>query len=81
MGVNFIKSFPGLPAVTVLGTAPALALHGWSGYDSSKPLARAGTITEVSYTCPHATIKMEVSGKTWRAERIALAGRADGRRR
>ena len=66
MRVNFIKSFLGLLAVTMLA-APALAHHGWSGFDKSKPLTLAGTITEVSYTYPHATIKLEVSGKTWLA--------------
>lgn len=65
MRVNLIKPFLGLLAVTMLATAPALAHHGWSGYDKSKPLTLAGTITEVSYTYPHATIKLEVSGKTW----------------
>ncbi len=57
--------FAGLLALCALATAPALAHHGWSEYDSSKPVTLDGTITEVSYTYPHATIKLEVSGKTW----------------
>jgi len=51
----------------MLAATPALAHHGWSGYDNSKPVTLAGTVTEVSYTYPHATIKLDVSGKTWLA--------------
>ncbi len=55
----------GVLALLLLATSPSFAHHGWSEYDSGKPVTLAGTITEVSYTYPHATIKLEVSGKTW----------------
>jgi hypothetical protein len=60
-------AFPGLLAALMLVATSALAHHGWSGYDHSKPVTLAGTITEVSYTYPHATIKLDVSGKNWLA--------------
>jgi hypothetical protein len=74
-----IQVFAGLFAISLLGAAPALAHHGWSAYDSSKPVTLAGTITEVFYTYPHATVKLDVSGKTWLAvlappSRMSLRG-------
>ena len=50
-----------------LPVAPAMAHHSWSGYDKSKPLKLSGTVTEVSYTYPHATIRLDVEGKKWLA--------------
>jgi hypothetical protein len=55
-----------LASIALLAT-PALAHHGWSEYDNSKPVTLTGTVTELSYTYPHATIKLDVSGKTWLA--------------
>ncbi len=57
----------GLLVAVALPVQPALAHHGWAAYDTGKPVKLAGTVTEVSYTYPHATIKLEVSGKTWLA--------------
>ncbi|MEO8157777.1 MAG: DUF6152 family protein [Betaproteobacteria bacterium] len=57
----------GLLASMALPATPALAHHGWSGYDNSKPLTLTGTVTELSYSYPHATIKLEVAGKSWLA--------------
>ena len=67
MRIGAIKTFLGLLAAAMLAATPALAHHGWSGYDNSKPVTLAGSVTEVSYTYPHATIKLDVSGKTWLA--------------
>lgn len=67
MRTDALKPFLRLLAVVMLAATPALAHHGWSGYDNSKPVTLAGTVTEVSYTYPHATIKLDVSGKTWLA--------------
>jgi hypothetical protein len=55
-----------LIAFAVLATT-ALAHHGWSQYDQTKPLTVPGTITESSYTNPHATIKLRATdgGKVW----------------
>jgi hypothetical protein len=49
----------------VLSTGPALAHHGWSGYDSSQTLNLTGTIREAGYEHPHGYVKLEVPGKTW----------------
>ena len=67
MRTNAVKAFLGLLTAAMLAATPALAHHGWSGYDNSKPITLAGTVTEVSYTYPHATIKLDVSGKPWLA--------------
>jgi hypothetical protein len=67
MRTDAVKSFLRLLAVVMLAATPALAHHGWSGYDNSKLVSLAGTVTQVSYTYPHATIKLDVSGKTWLA--------------
>ena len=60
MPIRAVKSFLGLLAVVMLAAAPALAHHGSSGYDNSKPVTLAGTITY-----PHATSKLDVSGKAY----------------
>lgn len=55
-----------LVVVLVQATAwTALAHHGWSGYDSSKPLTLDGVIRESGYEHPHGYVKLEVPGKTW----------------
>jgi hypothetical protein len=59
-----------LAAAVLAGTLaalPALAHHGWSRYESDKPITLTGKVVEASYTYPHATIKLDVSGKTWLA--------------
>ena len=53
-----------LVAVT-LAAAPALAHHGWSGYDASKEMTLDGVIKESGYEHPHGHIRLEVPGKTW----------------
>jgi hypothetical protein len=53
-------------AVLAVGLAgPAVAHHGWSGYDSAKTLSLTGTIKEAGYEHPHGYVKLEVPGKTW----------------
>jgi hypothetical protein len=46
----------------------ALAHHGWTGYDTDKPLTFTGTIRDSGYDNPHGFVKLEVPGnpaKTW----------------
>jgi hypothetical protein len=45
--------------------AAAYAHHGWSEYDSSKPLTLSGTIKESGYEHPHGHVRLESPGKTW----------------
>jgi hypothetical protein len=51
----------------VLLAFPALALahHGWSEYDSTKPLKLTGKILESGYEHPHGFIRLDTPGKTW----------------
>lgn len=44
---------------------PAWAHHGWSEYDSTKPLTFTGKILESGYEHPHGHIRLETPGKTW----------------
>ncbi|HEX4985171.1 MAG TPA: DUF6152 family protein [Burkholderiales bacterium] len=55
----------GLLLAAVTWLAPAFAHHGWSEYDRDKPLALSGTVTEVSYANPHATLRLDAGGKSW----------------
>ena len=40
--------------------APALAHHGWSGYDSGTLLTLSGTIVDVQYEWPHVMVTLAV---------------------
>jgi len=84
MRIATIRTVMGLlvSAALLAGTS-ALAHHGWSEYDNSKPVTLAGTVTKVSYAYPHATIELDVSGKTWLAvlappSRMSSRGIASG---
>ena len=46
-------------------SAPVLAHHGWSEYDSSKILKLTGKIIESGYEHPHGHVRLETPGKTW----------------
>lgn len=46
-------------------TGGVLAHHGWSEYDSSKPLTLRGVIKESGYEHPHGHVHLETPGKTW----------------
>jgi hypothetical protein len=48
----------------VLPAAP-LGHHGWSGYDSNKPLTLTGDIVESGYEHPHGFTKLRTKDKTW----------------
>ncbi|SDP16768.1 hypothetical protein SAMN04488595_105146 [Ralstonia sp. 25mfcol4.1] len=56
-----------LAAATALASLPAVAHHGWSTYDETKPLTVTGKIVETHYENPHATIRVDVQGKRWLA--------------
>ena len=53
-----------VPAACVAATS-AFAHHGWSEYDSSKPLTLAGVIRESGYEHPHGHIRLDTAEKTW----------------
>ena len=54
-----------LAAVVATQGAPALAHHGWSGYDSSKETTLTGVIREAGYEHPHGFVKLDAGGKVW----------------
>jgi len=54
----------GLALVLPLVTA-ALAHHGWSGYDASKPLTVTGTIKDAGYEHPHGFVRLQAGEKAW----------------
>jgi hypothetical protein len=61
------KPFIAMLVALLIIPVAALAHHGWSNYDNSKPIKLSGTVTEVSYAYPHATIQLDVAGKKWLA--------------
>jgi len=41
------------------------AHHGWSEYDSGKPLTLTGTIEESGYEHPHGHVRLAAKERTW----------------
>jgi hypothetical protein len=56
----------------------ALAHHGWSEYDQTRPLTLDGRIVEMGYEHPHGYVRLETPGKTWLAV-LAPPSRMDNR--
>jgi hypothetical protein len=54
-----------LLAVWLALPAAALAHHGWSEYDSTRPLKLTGKIVEYGYEHPHGHVRLQTPGKTW----------------
>ena len=52
-------------AAACAAVSGAHAHHGWSEYDSAKPLTVAGTIKDAGYEHPHGHIRLQTPGKTW----------------
>ena len=52
-------------AALCLAALPAAAHHGWSEYETTKPLTVTGRIVESGYEHPHGHIRLEAPGKTW----------------
>lgn len=46
-------------------TASAFAHHGWSEYQSDKPLDLTGTIEQAGYEQPHGFVRLKTADKTW----------------
>jgi uncharacterized protein DUF6152 len=55
----------GALALIMLAPVAAAAHHGWSSYDSSKPLTVTGVIKEAGYEHPHGHIALQTPDKTW----------------
>jgi len=55
-----------LAAGLVFSTGTALAHHGWSEYQSNKPLNLTGTIEQAGYEQPHGFVRLKTAdNKTW----------------
>lgn len=54
-----------LTLAAAMAALPAAAHHGWSEYDSTKPLTFTGKILDSGYEHPHGHIRLETPGKTW----------------
>lgn len=56
-----------LAAVALVAVVPAAALahHGWSSYDETKPITLTGPLHHVSWSNPHASAKFTRGGKQW----------------
>ena len=61
---SLVAMMAGLPAAFALSVS-ALAHHGWSEYDASKPLTLTGVIKVSGYEHPHGHISLAAPGKTW----------------
>lgn len=51
--------------LAVLGGRPAVAHHGWGGYDAGTVLTLTGPVREVYFGNPHCTVVVEAEGKAW----------------
>ncbi|PVY77102.1 hypothetical protein C7414_10842 [Cupriavidus alkaliphilus] len=54
-------------AALAMAAVPAIAHHGWSTYDETRPLTLTGKIVESHYENPHAHIRIDAGGKRWLA--------------
>ena len=54
-----------LLAALLVTAVPALAHHGWSGYDNANEMTITGTITELGYEHPHGHARLDFRGKVW----------------
>lgn len=54
-------------AATALFAIPAAAIahHGWSSYDETKPITVTGPLQSVVWGNPHGTAKMNYKRKAW----------------
>jgi len=43
----------------------AVAHHGWSEYDASRPLKLVGTIENSGYEHPHGFVRLKTADKSW----------------
>ena len=48
-----------------LAAPPVLAHHGWSEYDSGRPLQLTGTIEQSGYVHPHGFVRLRTDGQVW----------------
>ena len=54
-----------LAIALVAVAAPAVAHHGWSSYDETKPITVAGSFATVSWGNPHGSATIRWQDKSW----------------
>ncbi len=52
-------------AVLAVVASGVRAHHGWSSYDSAKPLQLEGVVKDAGYEHPHGFVRLEAAGKVW----------------
>jgi len=68
-----------LAAITaVAASVPALAHHGWGGYDAGTVLTLTGTVEQFAFRNPHAMLNLQADGKLWHVV-LAPPGRMTAR--
>ena len=69
-----------LAATAVAALVPALAFahHGWSDYDTAKPIKLTAPVTEVAWRNPHGAAKVRYQGRQWDVV-LAPIGRMEDR--
>jgi hypothetical protein len=60
-----VRTLGALAALALLA-GPAVAHHGWSGYDAAKPVTVTGPILTSRYENPHATITVRSGDRVWK---------------
>lgn len=65
-------------AATAMVAVPALAHHGWGGYESGKTLTLTGTVEQLAFRNPHAMLNLRSDGTLWHVV-LAPPGRMTAR--
>jgi len=73
-----MKRLPALAALLLAVSASAVAHHGWSEYDATRPQQLTGTIEESGYQQPHGYVRLKTADKTWHVV-LAPPGRMENR--
>jgi hypothetical protein len=60
-----MKRTPALAALLLAISTSAVAHHGWSEYDATRPQQLTGTIEEAGYRQPHGYVRLKTPDKTW----------------
>jgi hypothetical protein len=58
-------------ALTGLGVSQAKAHHGWSGFDSTRPIYLEGRVTSVRWQNPHVELELDVPAALKRPDDLA----------
>lgn len=54
-----------IAAACAFAALPALAHHGWSEYDTTRPLKVTGKVVASGYEHPHGHVRLQAKDRTW----------------